>query len=61
VLPKSSTPKRIESNYLIPELSKGDFEAVEEIVKGRHTRSVNMKDIFDYDVWPEEANGELKA
>jgi len=61
VLPKSSTPKRIESNWQIPELSKEDFEAVEEVARGRHTRFVNMKDTFGYDVWPEEANGELKA
>jgi hypothetical protein len=39
-------------------LSKGDFEAVEKIAQGRF---VNMKDIFSYDVWPEEANRELKA
>ncbi|KAH7552623.1 hypothetical protein BM1_08574 [Bipolaris maydis] len=31
VLPKSSTPSRIESNWNIPELSKEDFEAVEEV------------------------------
>jgi diketogulonate reductase-like aldo/keto reductase len=61
VLPKSSTPKRIESNFQIPELSKEDFDAVEEVAKGRHTRFVNMKDVFGYDVWPEESNGELKA
>ncbi|KAF1920865.1 NADP-dependent oxidoreductase domain-containing protein [Ampelomyces quisqualis] len=61
VLPKSSTPKRIESNWLIPELSKEDFDAVDEVAKGRHIRFVNMKDTFGYDVWPEEANGELKA
>lgn len=61
VLPKSSTPKRIESNFQIPELSKEDFEAVEQVAKGRHTRFVNMKDIFGFDVWPEESNGELKA
>ncbi|KAF1836939.1 Aldo/keto reductase [Decorospora gaudefroyi] len=62
VLPKSSTPKRIESNWLIPELSKEDFGAVEEVARGRHTRFVNMKDTFGYDVWPEETEGgELKA
>ncbi|KAH7077727.1 NADP-dependent oxidoreductase domain-containing protein [Paraphoma chrysanthemicola] len=61
VLPKSSTPKRIESNWQIPELSKDDFDAVDEVARGRHTRFVNMKDTFGYDVWPEEANGELKA
>lgn len=60
VLPKSSTPKRIESNWQIPVLSKEDFEAVEEVSRGRHTRFVNMKDTFGLDVWPEEADGELK-
>ncbi|KAL5117544.1 Glycerol 2-dehydrogenase (NADP(+)) [Pleosporales sp. CAS-2024a] len=61
VLPKSSTPKRIESNWLIPKLSNEDFDAVDEIAKGRHARFVNMKDTFGYDVWPEESNGELEA
>lgn len=61
VLPKSSTPKRIESNFQIPELSKEDFDAVEAVAKGRHTRFVNMKDVFGYNVWPEETDGELKA
>jgi hypothetical protein len=42
-------------------LSKEDFDAVEEVARGRHTRFVNMKDTFGVDVWPEEANGELKA
>ncbi|KAI0398162.1 NADP-dependent oxidoreductase domain-containing protein [Xylariaceae sp. FL0594] len=55
VLPKSSTPSRIESNAQIPELSDEDFEAVQQVAKGRHTRFVNMKDTFGYDVWPEEA------
>jgi diketogulonate reductase-like aldo/keto reductase len=55
VLPKSSTPKRIESNWLIPDLSDEDFEAVQSVAKGRHTRFVNMKDTFGYDVWADEA------
>ncbi|KAI3324901.1 Aldo/keto reductase [Xylariaceae sp. AK1471] len=54
VLPKSSTPSRIESNAHIPELSDEDFEAIEQVARGRHTRFVNMKDTFGYDVWPEE-------
>ncbi|KAJ4349924.1 Glycerol 2-dehydrogenase (NADP(+)) [Didymosphaeria variabile] len=54
VLPKSSTPKRIESNWLIPELSDEDFDAVQSVAKGRHTRFVNMKDTFGHNVWPEE-------
>lgn len=55
VLPKSSTPSRIESNFQVPNLSKEDFEAVQSVAKGRHTRFVNMKDTFGYDVWPEES------
>ncbi|KAF2745205.1 Aldo/keto reductase [Sporormia fimetaria CBS 119925] len=54
VLPKSSTPERIESNFQVPELSDKDFEAIESVAKGRHTRFVNMKDTFGYDVWPGE-------
>ncbi|KAF5709927.1 reductase [Fusarium mundagurra] len=54
VLPKSSTPSRIESNFQIPDLSDEDFEAIQSVAKGRHTRFVNMKDTFGYDVWPEE-------
>lgn len=54
VLPKSSTPERIRSNWEVPELSDEDFEAVESVARGRHTRFVNMKDTFGYDVWPEE-------
>ena len=54
VLPKSSTPSRIESNFQIPSLSDDDFEAVNGVAKGRHTRFVNMKDTFGYDVWVHE-------
>lgn len=56
VLPKSSTPSRIESNFQIPDLSDEDFAAVESVARGRHTRFVNMKDTFGYDVWPEESS-----
>ncbi|KAF2111693.1 NADP-dependent oxidoreductase domain-containing protein [Lophiotrema nucula] len=55
VLPKSSTPERIRSNWEIPDLSDEDFEAIQGVAQGRHTRFVNMKDTFGYDVWPEEA------
>lgn len=55
VLPKSSTPSRIESNFKSIELTDEDFEAVNEVAKGRHTRFVNMKDTFGYDVWPGDA------
>ncbi|KAJ5206071.1 Aldo/keto reductase subgroup [Penicillium cf. griseofulvum] len=56
VLPKSSNPKRIESNFKSIELSDADFEAVNEVAKGRHCRFVNMRDTFGYDVWPEETS-----
>jgi diketogulonate reductase-like aldo/keto reductase len=55
VLPKSSTPTRIDSNWEIPELSQEDFDAVQSVAKGRHTRFVNMKDTFGYNVWADEA------
>ncbi|EEQ34703.1 Glycerol 2-dehydrogenase (NADP(+)) [Microsporum canis] len=54
VLPKSSNPQRIESNFKEIELSDEEFEAVNKVSQGRHTRFVNMKDTFGYDVWPEE-------
>jgi len=56
VLPKSSTPSRIESNFIVPDISDDDFNAIEGVAKGRHTRFVNMKDTFGYDVWPEDGN-----
>lgn len=56
VLPKSSTPSRIDSNFASIQLSDEDFEAVNQVAKGRHTRFVNMKDTFGYDVWPEESS-----
>ena len=55
VLPKSSTPHRIESNFKTIDLTDEDFAAVNAVAKGRHTRFLNMKDTFGYDVWPEEA------
>ena len=54
VLPKSSTPSRIESNFQVPDLSDEDFQAVQDVAKGRHARFVNMKDTFGYDVWADE-------
>lgn len=55
VLPKSSNPARIESNFKEIELTDAQFEAVNKVAEGRHARFVNMKDTFGYDVWPEEA------
>ncbi|EAS36455.1 glycerol dehydrogenase [Coccidioides immitis RS] len=55
VLPKSSTPSRIESNFKEIELTQEQFEAVNRVAQGRHCRFVNMKDAFGYDVWPEES------
>lgn len=54
VLPKSSNPARIESNFQSVELSDEEFAAVNGVAEGRHHRFVNMKDTFGYDVWPEE-------
>ncbi|KAL1979112.1 hypothetical protein VTN96DRAFT_6839 [Rasamsonia emersonii] len=59
VLPKSSNPARIESNFKIVDLSDEDFEAVNKVAEGRHFRFVNMKDTFGYDVWPEEAKAAI--
>lgn len=61
VLPKSSNPKRIESNFKSIELSDADFEAVNKVAEGRHFRFVNMKDTFGHDVWPEETAKNLSA
>ncbi|EED24230.1 glycerol dehydrogenase (GldB), putative [Talaromyces stipitatus ATCC 10500] len=55
VLPKSSTPSRIESNFKSVELSDEDFAAVNAVADHRHCRFVNMKDTFGYDVWADEA------
>lgn len=55
VLPKSSNPGRIESNFKIVDLTPAQYEAVNRVAKGRHARFVNMKDTFGYDVWPEES------
>ncbi|OCL06190.1 Aldo/keto reductase [Glonium stellatum] len=57
VLPKSSTPERIVSNLQVPVLSDAEFEAVNRVAEGRHTRFVNMKDTFGYDVWADEKAG----
>ncbi|KAJ5183580.1 NADP-dependent oxidoreductase domain-containing protein [Penicillium capsulatum] len=61
VLPKSSNPKRIESNFQSINLTDADFEAVNKVAEGRHFRFVNMKDTFGYDVWPEETAKNISA
>lgn len=61
VLPKSGNPGRIESNFKSIDLTDEDFEAVNQVAKGRHFRFVNMKDTFGYDVWPEESAKNLSA
>jgi len=55
VLPKSSKPARIDSNFKAVQLSDEDFAAVNKVADGRHFRFVNLKDYFGYDVWSEEA------
>jgi diketogulonate reductase-like aldo/keto reductase len=55
VLPKSSNPERIRSNFQLISLSDEDFDAVNKVAEGRNSRFVNMKDTFGYDVWPEES------
>ncbi|KAH7419260.1 putative alcohol dehydrogenase [Cadophora sp. MPI-SDFR-AT-0126] len=56
VLPKSSDAARIKSNFQLVELSDEDFAVVNKVAEGRHTRFVNPKDMFGYDVWPEESS-----
>jgi diketogulonate reductase-like aldo/keto reductase len=55
VLPKSATGARIRSNARLIDLDEAEFEAVNEIAKGRHCRFVNPIAIFGFDVWPEES------
>lgn len=55
VLPKSSNPARIATNFKVVELSDEDFAAVNKVAHGRHYRFVNLKEMIGYDVWPEEA------
>ena len=57
VLPKSSNPARISSNFKEVHLTDAQFEAVNQVAKGRHVRFVNMKDTFGYNVWPGESEG----
>lgn len=55
VLPKSSNEGRIKSNVQLVQLSEEEFQRVNKVAEGRHTRFVNMKDTFGWNVWPEEA------
>ena len=57
VLPKSSNPARISSNFKEVHLTDAQFEAVNQVAKGRHVRFVNMKDTFGYNVWPNKSEG----
>ncbi|KKK20757.1 hypothetical protein P175DRAFT_0465173 [Aspergillus ochraceoroseus IBT 24754] len=61
VLPKSSNPARIESNFKSISLTDADFAAVNKVAEGRHFRFVNMKDTFGYDVWPEESAKQMSV
>ena len=55
VLPKTAMPSRIRSNFEEFGLSDEHYEAINAVARGRHTRFVNMKDTFGFDLWPEEA------
>ncbi len=54
VLPKSSNPTRIQSNFQLIELNEEEFEAVNKVAEGRRCRFVNPKEWFGYDVWADE-------
>ncbi len=54
VLPKSSDPSRIKSNFQLISLRDDDFAAVNKVAEGRHTRFVNLKDLFGIDIWADE-------
>lgn len=59
MLPKSSNPQRIKSNFEDYVMGEAEMKAVDEVAQlekgGRKDRFVNMKDTFGWDVWPEEA------
>lgn len=54
VLPKSGNPDRIKSNFSLVELNEEEFQAVNQVAKGRHHRFVNPKEDWGYNVWTEE-------
>lgn len=53
VLPKSSNPDRIRSNFELIPLTEEEFAEVDKVASSRNDRFVNLKDTFGYDVWPE--------
>jgi diketogulonate reductase-like aldo/keto reductase len=53
VLPKSSNPERILSNFQIITLSPEEIEAVNKVSGSKNSRFVDLKDTFGYEVWPE--------
>jgi len=55
VLPKSTKPERVKSNFKLVNLTDEEFEGIQNVAKGRHTRMVNPTYMFGYNVWPEEA------
>lgn len=60
VLPKSSNPERIRSNFEDFVLGEEEIKEIDGVARlsvgGRTDRFVNMKDTFGWDVWPEESN-----
>ncbi|TAQ89598.1 hypothetical protein B7494_g2096 [Chlorociboria aeruginascens] len=56
VLPKSSDPERIRSNAELLDISQEDFETINKAAEGRKCRFVNLKDVFGYNLWPEESS-----
>ncbi len=56
VLPKSSDVARIKSNAHLVDLTKEEFLAINKVAEGRHTRFVNPKETFGYNVWAEEGS-----
>ncbi|KAG9246081.1 putative alcohol dehydrogenase [Calycina marina] len=54
VLPKSANPERVKNNFHFVGLSDSEFEAVQKVAKGRHTRMVNPS-FFGHNMWPEES------
>jgi len=55
VLPMSSNESRIRENFHVIDLDDAQFQAVNQVAEGRHSRFVNLKDTFGYDVWADEA------